>query len=221
MKKLAIKMIAIALVLVLASPVYAAAQKEVGGAVFVPLRYTAYSHGFLVYWESGTNTAYISSPIWETSFVLPLGEFAHEAGGFIEDGRTWIPYEIAATMFGGYSLDDAIVILHINDSHGRILSGRGQFGLYELAGIRAHFEAAGAAVLLFDSGDTFHGLPAATLRQGLDIAEIMGAMGFDAMVAGNHDFNYGYRRLIELAGYADFPILAANVIFEYSGEPVF
>ncbi|MCL2170080.1 MAG: 5'-nucleotidase C-terminal domain-containing protein, partial [Defluviitaleaceae bacterium] len=228
MKKRAIKMAATALALaaamsamLMASPMDAARQREVDGAVFVPLRYAAYTHGFMVYWESDTNSVHIASPVWDTSFTLPLGEFIREVGGFLANDRTWIPYETAAAMFGGYSLDDAIVILHINDSHGRILSGGGQFGLYELAGLRAHMEAAGATVLLFDSGDTFHGLPTATLRQGLDIAEIMGAMGFDAMVAGNHDFNYGYRRLIELAGYADFPILAANVIFECRGLAAF
>ncbi|MCL2218042.1 MAG: 5'-nucleotidase C-terminal domain-containing protein [Defluviitaleaceae bacterium] len=228
MKKIAIKVAALVMVLVLAmstpvmaSPMDAVPQREENGVVFVPLRYAAYAHGFTVYWERETNSAHITSPVWETSFILSPREFILEAGGFIESGRTWITYETATDMFGAYSLHDAVVILHINDSHGRILSGGGQFGFYELAGLRARLEAIGATVLLFDSGDTFHGLPAVTLRQGLDIAEIMGAMGFDAMVAGNHDFNYGYRRLIELAGYADFPILAANVVFEDTGLPAF
>jgi len=181
MKKKAIRIVAMALVLamstmVMANPTGAVPQREENSVVYIPLRYAAYAHGFSVSWERETNSAYITSPIWETSFVLPLGELIREAGGFIENGRTWIPYETATAMFGAYSLDDAVVILHINDSHGRILSGGGQFGLYQLAGLKRQFERTGATVLLFDSGDTFHGLPAATLRQGLCIVEMMDAM---------------------------------------------
>jgi hypothetical protein len=168
----------------------------------------------------------VNAQIIGSRIMLSIRRPLESVGYYVDWCNTTQTVFVSSTSFGDRflgvdSLQDAIVILHINDSHGRILSGRGQFGLYELAGLRAHFEAAGATVLLFDAGDTFHGLPAATLRQGLDIAEIMDAMGFDAMAAGNHDFNYGYRRLIELAEYVGFPILAANVLFEESGMSAF
>ena len=31
------------------------------------------------------------------------------------------------------------------------------------------------------------------------------------MAAGNHDFNYGYKRLLELEKKLNFPVLSANV----------
>lgn len=72
-------------------------------------------------------------------------------------------------------------------------------------------------VLLFDAGDTTHGQVFATLMQGESIIMLMNEVGYDAMVPGNHDFNYGYEKLRDLAYMADFPILAANVFFSDSG----
>lgn len=102
-----------------------------------------------------------------------------------------------------------IVILHTNDSHGRVADN---LGFARVAHAKKKLEEAGATVLLLDAGDTLHGLPFATASQGESIVEIMNAVGYDAMVPGNHDFNYGYERLMELDGMAEFPILAANVL---------
>ena len=41
-------------------------------------------------------------------------------------------------------------------------------------------------VLLLEAGDAFHGLSIANLSQGQAIVEIMNAMGYDAMVPGEH-----------------------------------
>ena len=68
--------------------------------------------------------------------------------------------------------------------------------------------------LLLDAGDTFHGTTFATLQKGRSIVEVMNEVGYDAMAAGNHDFNYGYERLVELNHMAHFPILSANVHYE-------
>ncbi|NLO40942.1 MAG: hypothetical protein GX115_15915, partial [Ruminiclostridium sp.] len=62
-----------------------------------------------------------------------------------------------------------------------------------------------------DAGDTFHGQTIATLNKGESIADIMNAIGYDAMTPGNHDFNYGYDGLVELDGITSFPTLAAKV----------
>jgi len=159
-----------------------------------------------------THTLDVPAQIINGIPMLPLRAIAEVLGYGVhwDNGTVHIK-----TMYG------VIAILHINDSHGRIESGPGQFGFYQIAGLRGNLERAGATVLLFDSGDTFHGLPAANLRQGMDIAEIMDAVAFDAMVPGNHDFNYGYRRLMELAEAVSFPIIAANIIFDDTGYSVF
>ena len=52
--------------------------------------------------------------------------------------------------------------------------------------------------LVLDSGDLFHGQSIATLVKGESIAKLAGTCGYDAMTAGNHDWNYGKDRLKEL-----------------------
>lgn len=101
-----------------------------------------------------------------------------------------------------------IVILHTNDSHGRADTN---LGFSRVAYAKKRLEEAGATVLLLDAGDTLHGLPFATASEGESVVKVMNAVGYDAMTPGNHDFNYGWERLIELAETADFPIISANV----------
>ena len=56
------------------------------------------------------------------------------------------------------------------------------------------------------TGTTF-----ATLEEGASMVEVMNQVGYDLMVPGNHDFNYGQDRLLELEDMADFPLITANV----------
>ncbi len=106
------------------------------------------------------------------------------------------------------TLSGHLVILHTNDSHGRVNDNLG-FGSVAFA--KKTLEAAGATVLLLDAGDTLYGLPFATVSEGASVIELMNAAGYDAMTPGNHDFNYGYERLTELSNDAAFPIISANV----------
>lgn len=91
----------------------------------------------------------------------------------------------------------------------------GRMGLAKLAAYKHELEK-DRTVFLFDAGDTVHGQIFATMLRGESMIWAMNEVGYDAMTAGNHDFNYGYEQLIDLAYMADFPILAANVIYEDS-----
>jgi 2',3'-cyclic-nucleotide 2'-phosphodiesterase (5'-nucleotidase family)/3',5'-cyclic AMP phosphodiesterase CpdA len=106
-----------------------------------------------------------------------------------------------------------ITIVHTNDIHGRVKPGTYDgMGLAKVAAKIKELEAQNPGrVLVLDAGDTFHGQPIVTLSKGKSMVDIMNLMGYDAMVPGNHDFNYGKERLKELEGMADFPILAANI----------
>lgn len=105
------------------------------------------------------------------------------------------------------------VILHTNDTHGRILLGKdNSVGLTTLAALKDACIAAGAEVLLFDAGDTFRGTTLATYNEGETIGKLMNALGYDAMVTGNHDYEYGTNHLVELANRLNFPVLGSNVI---------
>ncbi|MBU5454203.1 bifunctional metallophosphatase/5'-nucleotidase [Caproiciproducens sp. MSJ-32] len=106
-----------------------------------------------------------------------------------------------------------ITILHTNDTHGRVKADSSVIGIDTISAIKKSINNS----ILVDVGDTLHGLPFATMNKGEDIIALMKLAGYDVMTPGNHDFNYGYERLLELANMAStgvnsFPIISANVI---------
>ncbi|WP_028551349.1 5'-nucleotidase C-terminal domain-containing protein [Paenibacillus sp. UNC451MF] len=104
-----------------------------------------------------------------------------------------------------------ITILHTNDIHSRVEESKEGIGYAKLATMIKQQRAANPNTLVLDAGDTFHGQTIANLERGESIVKIMNSIGFDAMEPGNHDFNYGSDRLVELSGKAQFPIISANV----------
>ena len=108
-----------------------------------------------------------------------------------------------------------ITIVHTNDTHSRLKEGDYDgMGFAKIATKVKELRSENPNTLLLDAGDTLHGLPIATVSKGDSIVKVMNAMGYDVMVPGNHDFNYGYDRLIELSEKTEFPIVAANVVKE-------
>jgi len=102
-----------------------------------------------------------------------------------------------------------ITILHTNDFHSRMVEN---MSMARVSTLVNDFREANPNTLLLDAGDTVHGLPIANFFEGRTMIEVMNEIGFDAMVAGNHDFNFGMERLLELNEMADFPIMGANVV---------
>lgn len=128
-------------------------------------------------------------------------------------------FEVSGTL-AVYELKAApkktkITLLHTNDSHGRAEeSSNDGMGFAKISTLAHQFKADNPNTLLLDAGDTFHGTTFATLLEGESIAQVMNQVGYDAMAAGNHDFNYGYERLLEIEQMLLFPLLSANVKFE-------
>ena len=115
--------------------------------------------------------------------------------------------------------DVSITILHTNDMHAFGLESKSVIGYSRIAGYASALKSEGRNVLLLDAGDTFHGQAWANIEGGAPVARLMSAAGYDAMTTGNHDYDYGVDRLIELAKMVDFPVLAANV--KMNGAPIF
>ena len=116
---------------------------------------------------------------------------------------------LAAPSDGGFE----IRIVHTNDIHARLQedSKSGIIGAARLKGMIDAHTAEGDMSLVLDSGDLFHGQSFATLVEGESVARLIAACGYDAMTAGNHDWNYGKDRLKELAGIAGVEMLTGNV----------
>jgi 2',3'-cyclic-nucleotide 2'-phosphodiesterase (5'-nucleotidase family) len=71
--------------------------------------------------------------------------------------------------------------------------------------------------VVVDAGDFLQGNPLAYVAARVDtemphpVIAAMNAVGYDAVVIGNHEFNYGLATLQRAMHQADFPMLAANV----------
>jgi len=74
-------------------------------------------------------------------------------------------------------------------------------------------------VLMLDAGDLVAGGNVfAILAKGSNMIDLYNLIGIDAMVAGNHEFDYGSARLVELKNQANFPIISANIFLKENDE---
>ncbi|MEM6621427.1 MAG: bifunctional metallophosphatase/5'-nucleotidase [Pseudomonadota bacterium] len=127
---------------------------------------------------------------------------------------------------------EILTILHTNDIHSRIepvsrfnvTCSRAEqnegvcFG--GAARLKALIDTIRAEVpdlLLLDGGDQFQGSLMYTRYQGQAAAEVMNAIGYDAMTVGNHEFDDGPEVLRAFIDRITFPILMSNA--DISGDP--
>ena len=108
-----------------------------------------------------------------------------------------------------------LVVLFTSDVHCGIDQG---FGYAGLVAIRDNLKKTNH-VLLVDNGDAIQGEPVGTMTTGDAIITLMNSVGYDIAIPGNHEFDYGMDRFLELAGKACFPYISCN--FNKEGELVF
>ena len=103
-----------------------------------------------------------------------------------------------------------IVILVTSDVHCCPQKNFGYAGLYR---IREKFQKEGCEVILVDDGDEIegHGELFGTVTRGEQVINLMNKMGYAVATLGNHDFNYGPDRLVELTSKANYPYVSCNI----------
>lgn len=110
-------------------------------------------------------------------------------------------------------LDNVVTMLHTNDTHGNWPAGdyRGRpNGMELVASLIAEQRAKNPDALLLDAGDTFQGNSFAYFfkdRSDNPISGGMSLLGYDAMVVGNHEFNFGPTTFATMLGQAEFSLL--------------
>ena len=72
------------------------------------------------------------------------------------------------------------------------------FGYAGLKQVRDTLEAEGYETLLVDDGDSIQGEVLGTLTKGEAIIDLMNDVGYDVAIPGNHEFDYGMERFLEL-----------------------
>jgi len=123
-----------------------------------------------------------------------------------------------------------IIIVHSNDIHGRAWPFKRPDGKWVggyaaqahlIAQIRKEAEADKAAFLLLSAGDVNTGVPESDFSEAKPDFEAMRAIGYDALVVGNHDFDHGIELLQKQFSWVNFPFLGANLKLKKSGNPLF
>ena len=106
-----------------------------------------------------------------------------------------------------------LTILHSNDLHAHLLpDDRDNGGFARLATEVRRQKAQCAACLYLNAGDLVQGTPVSTLFHGAPIYQIANLLGIDVSTLGNHEFDYGWRRVQEFFHIAKFPIVSANIV---------
>lgn len=113
-----------------------------------------------------------------------------------------------------------ITVFATSDIHGHLepykASGmeREIGGLSKMSKIIKDFRNKQPNTLLVDGGDAPYNTNIANLFEGASTIEVMNEMEYDAMVLGNHDFDFPFDVMKRNAGNAKFPFLSANTYFE-------
>ena len=114
--------------------------------------------------------------------------------------------------------DQEIIILYTNDVH---CGGTDNIGYAGLALYEKQMKEETPYVALVDAGDAIQGAPIGTLSEGGDIVSIMNQVGYDFAIPGNHEFDYGMDRLLELSDQLNCGYYSCNFTDLRTGESVF
>lgn len=118
----------------------------------------------------------------------------------------------------GASKDGAVSIVFTNDVHCAIdqqvdkdgnVTGIGYAGVAAYANAQKSLYGAGN-VTLVDAGDAIQGGPVGTLTKGAALVQIMNAVGYDYVIPGNHEFDYGMDQFNALVKQAGATYLSCN-----------
>ena len=109
-------------------------------------------------------------------------------------------------------------LLCVNDFHAEMGESEGFPGAAKLAAAVKNFvrEHQPAAVLF--GGDNYKGNPVCEYLKGRPVSRLMSALGVQASVLGNHDFDFGTENIRQWERIGGFPFLAANLQEKKTGD---
>ncbi|MBQ6971248.1 MAG: bifunctional metallophosphatase/5'-nucleotidase [Synergistaceae bacterium] len=114
--------------------------------------------------------------------------------------------------------DKDIVILYTNDVHCGVDDTLGYAGFMYCVNEARKLTP---YVTLVDAGDFAQGAVIGTVSQGRYIVEIMNAIGYDIVVPGNHEFDYGWPMFEKFAGLLKSGFISCNIRDLRTGELIF
>jgi 5'-nucleotidase/UDP-sugar diphosphatase len=123
---------------------------------------------------------------------------------------------VTATAQGQPIRPVQLSILYTSEHHGNVLpfdtpAARGVGGVAARATVVAQVRREAPNVLLLDSGDVLLGTTMSSVFRGEPDVQAMNLIGYDAMAAGNHEFDYGLEHFRRLQRLATFPIISTSI----------
>ncbi len=116
--------------------------------------------------------------------------------------------------------DDLLTVLFTNDSHGKAWAfdepdnpgiGGLPARLTIINEIRKEVKGKGGNILILSGGDITMGEPRSDVCDNLPMIKGMNYIGYDGMVIGNHEFDFGIDTFEKMKETAEFPFLSANI----------
>ena len=120
-----------------------------------------------------------------------------------------------------------VAIIYTNDIH-TYIKNRDQndekkaknLSYSAISALKEDIEAQGKEVILADAGDHIQGTAYGDMDKGATIIQMMNETGYDIATIGNHEFDYGIARLLELINKAEFSYLSCNFYETDDGQLV-
>lgn len=120
---------------------------------------------------------------------------------------------------------NTVNLFTINDSHGAFVTDEYP-GFEKVSSVIKSLESQYGRFIKIANGDIFQGSYVSNVNFGLPMVEALNQMDFDAFVIGNHEFDWGLDKIAKYKdnepsnGEADFPFLAANIVYKDTGERI-
>lgn len=114
-----------------------------------------------------------------------------------------------------------LTIIHVSDTHGRILDFDGKSGVASPIGVLVNSvredvskSKDGGYVLFLHSGDLNTGVPESDMLNAKPDIKVLSILGLDGMALGNHEFDKPLKVLKEQQKQAHFPFISSNVTYK-------
>ncbi|MCQ2513317.1 MAG: bifunctional metallophosphatase/5'-nucleotidase [Lachnospiraceae bacterium] len=119
-----------------------------------------------------------------------------------------LPFSLITKADTGNAYEGKIVILHSNDVHGAI------DGYPVMKEFADEIESGGGEVILVDAGDFSQGNSYASFDKGESVIELMNMVGYDVVTVGNHEFDYGSNRMMEIINELSAETVSINILID-------
>ena len=110
------------------------------------------------------------------------------------------------------------VILHTNDVHCGVAKN---IHIAAVTQYKHDLQKENPEVILVDAGDAVQGEPLGSLSRGAALIRIMNRADYDFAIPGNHEYDFGMDRFLELASQLKCGYYSCNFIDKRTNQPVF